>query len=148
MRDAVYAEERRLCAEVIDKTGLFASWTWERNANAGPYCSLDICLGNASTVDGLILILGDELTDVTRQEYEVARGRHIPRFVLIDQRKAQNEAAEAFIQTVRAEPGVTKSFENLVELETYVLEAIREMNSRNWRSHAHAVWERRHGAAA
>jgi hypothetical protein len=142
MRGGTYVEERLLCAEVIDRTGLFQSWTWERNTKAGPYCALDICLGHAATVDGLILIVGDELTDTTRQEYEVARARGVRTFVLIDQRETQTEETREFIAQVRAE-AVTQSFENLAELEAHVIGAIREMNSLNWRRQAFADWQRR-----
>jgi len=148
MRNGVYVAERRLCARAIDKTGLFRSWIWENDANAGPYCSEAVCLRHAATVDGLILIVGDELTEITRKEYAAAHGRGAPTFVFVDQRETQNEQVRAFIQSVRDSPAVTKSFANLAELEAAVLAAIGEMNSLSWRSQAHAAHQRRRGEAA
>jgi hypothetical protein len=148
MRNGVYVFERRLCAQAIDKTGLFRSWTWETDANAGPYCSEAVCLRHAATVDGLILILGDELTGITQKEYAAAHGRGAPTFVFVDQRETPNEEVKAFIQSVRDSPAVTKSFANLAELEASVLAAIGEMTSLSWRRQAHAAHQRRQGEAA
>jgi len=52
MRNGVYVVERRLCAQAIDKTGLFRLGPGRRDANAGPYCSEAVCLRHAATVDG------------------------------------------------------------------------------------------------
>ena len=148
MRGGVYVVERARCAETVDRTGLVRAWYWERDANAGPYCSLELCLRRAASVDGLILILGDELTDTTRQEYEVARGRSIPTFVFIDQRETQNDDAKTFVESVRNHHSVTKNFGNIVELETHVLSALRDFNSRSWRTQVNATWASSRGKAA
>ncbi len=148
MRSGTYVVERQRCAETVDRTGLVRAWYWERDANAGPYCSLELCLKRAATVDGLILILGDELTATTRQEYEVARGRSIPTFVFIDQRETQNDDAKSFVESVRNHHSVTKNFENLVELEAHVFSALREFNARSWRTQVNATWASGRGRAA
>jgi hypothetical protein len=68
MRGGVFTIERQGCAEALEGTGMARAWYWERDADAGPYSDLHICLGHAATADGLVLLLGDELTDTTRQE--------------------------------------------------------------------------------
>jgi hypothetical protein len=144
MAGGVYVIERRRCAETVDGTGMARAWYWERDANAGPYCSNEICLQRAAHADGLILILGKELTNITRQEYEVALRRHVPTFVFIDERQAQNAQARAFVATAR-EHSVTKNFANEDELRTHVLSALREFVSRSWRTNTHETWARRRG---
>lgn len=144
MSGGVYVIERRRCAETVDGTGMARAWYWERDANAGPYCSAEVCLRRAAHADGLILILGDELTNITRQEYEVALRRRVPTFVFIDQRQRQNDDARAFIEAAR-EHSVTRNFANAEELRTHVLAALSEFASRSWRRDVHAVWARRQG---
>ena len=48
-------------------------WAWERNARAGAYCSVAICVGQARTCDLLVLILGSDLSEITEQEYRQRR---------------------------------------------------------------------------
>jgi len=147
MAGGVYVTERRRCAETIDGTGMAGAWYWERDANAGPYCSVEVCLRQAAHADGLILILGDQLTDTTRQEYEVARGRGLPTFVFVDQRQTQNAEAQAFVTAARGH-SVTKNFANEDELRTHVLAALAEFVTRSWRQNSHEYWQRHRGGAA
>ncbi len=146
MAGGVYVVERSGCAAAVEGTGIARAWYWERDANAGPYCSERICLGHAATADGLILILGQELTRITRQEFEVARARGVATFVLLDQRETPNADASEFVASVRAH-SVTKSFGNLSELETHVIDALRQFAVQSWRRATHRAWERSGGAA-
>jgi hypothetical protein len=148
MAGGVYVAERSGCADTVDGTGVARAWYWERDANAGPYCSEDVCLGHAATADGLILIVGDEITPITMREYEVAQARGIAIFVFVDQRQVQTADTQTFIRSVRHD-SVTKNFGNLSELQTHVLNALSEFISRSWRRTTHATWERsRPGRAA
>lgn len=126
MRGEVLAVERVAAAEAVERIPDFASaWYWERDADAGPYCAEGICLGHAATSDGLVLILGDELTPITRKEYELAYERGVPTYLLIDQRVAQNAAAQLFIDERQQSSGTTtKGFANVSELQTHIIEAL------------------------
>jgi hypothetical protein len=148
MRGGVYVAERRGCAHVVDGTGVARAWYWERDAKAGPYCSENVCLAKAATADGLILILGDELTSITRQEFEVAHSRGVATFVFIDERQKQDACAQAFIESVHARHCVTKNFANAAELETHVSEAVRTFQVQSWRRATHATWKRGRKAAS
>lgn len=141
MAGGVYVVERQDCARAVESTGIAKAWYWERDAHAGPYCSEAVCLGNAATSDGLILILGDQLTTMTRQEFEIARARGVVAFVFIDQRQVQDEDAKAFVQSVQRN-SVTKGFANLAELETHVIHALRRFAVDSWRNTSHARSER------
>ena len=142
MSGGVYVAERKSCADTVDGTRLARAWYWERDANAGPYCSEEVCLQNAARSDGLILILGDELTRMTRLEYEVARRRHLATFVFVDKRQTQDEDAREFIRAIRDRGyPVTKNFQNESELETHVIDALMEFFSKAGRSHTYRSWE-------
>jgi len=146
MAGGAYITERKGCAETVDATGLARAWYWERDAAAGPYCSEEVCLQNAARSDGLILILGDELTRMTRLEYEVARSRHVATFVFIDKRHTQDSEAHAFIAAIREQGGpVTKNFINESELATHVIDGLAEFFSKAARSHNYRSWERSRG---
>lgn len=141
MAGSVYVVERRSCADAVDGTGMARAWYWERDASAGPYCSEGICLHHAATADGLILILGDELTPITRREYEVARAREVPTFVFVDQRQTRSPDATRFLNDVRTD-SVTKNFENVAELQTHAVDALRSFMVYGWRHTSYSRWER------
>jgi hypothetical protein len=64
------SDERAAAIEAIDEFPLTRAWAWERDAHAGPYSSERECVAQAGTSDGLVLIVDDELTPVTRKEFE------------------------------------------------------------------------------
>lgn len=126
MRGNVFASERVAAAACIDATAIARAWYWERDADAGPYSSEEVCLGQAATSDGLVLLLGETLTEITRKEYVVARDRHVPCYVFVDQRVAQDAETKNFIDEVRnVDHAITKSFANVSELEGHITSALR-----------------------
>jgi len=144
MAGGVYVVERASCAEAVDGTGIARAWYWERDAYAGPYCTEAICLGQAATADGLILILGDELTPITRREYEIARAKGVATFVFVDQRLAQDGDAQAFVASVRRD-SVTKNFANVSELQSHVVDALRTFAVQSWRRTTYGTWQQQSG---
>jgi hypothetical protein len=73
MRTGRLRRERLAVASVVDKHPDAEPWLWERNARAGRYSSFEVCVGTARTSDILLLILADELTDVTEAEWRAAK---------------------------------------------------------------------------
>jgi hypothetical protein len=140
MSGGVYLGERKSCVGAVEGTGMAKAWFWERDANAGPFCSESVCLGHAATADGLILILGDELTPITRREFEVATERGIATFVFIDERETQNADALAFVRALQKRV-VTKNFHNIAELETHVVAALHHFAVQSWRRTTHSTWQ-------
>ncbi len=139
MAGGVYVLERKHCAKSIDGSGFARAWFWERDAQAGPYSSEQVCLQQAATSDGLILILGDDLTPITGKEFDVAHRRKIPTFVFADERQPRNAETEAFFRSVQGH-SVTKNFENVAELETHVTGALLQFAARSWRRTSHQAW--------
>src|SRR5438876_10064041 len=74
MAGGAFKNERPAAARAIESLPEFRAWYWERDARAGPYSSRDLCTKTARTSDGLVLILGDELTPITRDEFVAAYG--------------------------------------------------------------------------
>jgi hypothetical protein len=128
MRGSAFVAERVAVAEAIDATAFARAWYWERDAFAGPYCSEEVCVATAATADGLVLLLGEELTEITRAEFEVARRRFVPVYIFVDERKEQNAEVESFIADVRSSgetKAITKRFANISELKGHVTDALR-----------------------
>ena len=73
MRTGELTKARRATAAAISETGFHNPWWWEKNGIAGQTCAEAICLGNARTSDYLILILGSQITDITRAEFLAAK---------------------------------------------------------------------------
>lgn len=125
MRDGAFATERVAAAEAIESTGLAEAWYWERDAAAGPYCSTEICIGRAKTSDGIVLLLGETLTDITAREYRAAKRGGALCIVLVAQGVARDASAQAFLARER-NPGVTVNFGSMEEVRTRVVNAIHE----------------------
>lgn len=128
MRGGVLTVERvRAAAAVETLPKLAHAWYWERDAHAGPYCSEEICLGHAATADGLILILADDLTPITRREFEIAYDQGVPVYLFLDQRAIPDADAQEFIseQQQNARRVTTKGFNTVGELETHIQDALQ-----------------------
>lgn len=129
MNGNVLQQERLTVVAAVESTTFAEAWYWERDATAGPVCAEAVCLGHAQSSDALILLLGEDLTPITRREYEVARGFGVPCIVMLVRDSPRSEEAEAFVNTVR-QHSVTTSFANLSELSTQVADALRELITR------------------
>ncbi len=129
MRGGLLDAERFAAAQAVDALEFAHAWYWERDANAGPYSSEAICLGHARTSDGLILIIADEITPITRKEYNAAKRACAPRYIFLKQGVTRSDAANRFIARERHH-AVTVNFQNASELQSRILDSVR----------AYAVW--------
>lgn len=123
MQGSVLARERGAAIAAIDGLGFARRWAWELDAYAGPYCSEGVCIGHARTCDGLVLILGDTLTRVTELEYRAAKGNGAPCYILCKERANRDSRANSFLSAER-EHAITKSFRNLPELKSHVVNSL------------------------
>jgi hypothetical protein len=132
------SDERLAAAEAVESMGIGVAWYWERDARAGPYSSESVCIGYARTSDCLVLILADELTDITYKEYVAAYQAGVPCIILLKQGVKRNKGVCEFIARERQHT-VYRNFKNLSELRTevtgairrYVIQASRKENLRN-----------------
>lgn len=125
--------ERKTVVQAIEEGGVARAWLWERDAAAGPYSSVEVCIRHAETSDGLFLILANELTDITRREYLAAKKAGAPTFILL--RDGMNRPADMlqFITDERNE-AVTVAFRNHKELRAKVRQAIDVYSASAWRA--------------
>jgi hypothetical protein len=124
MRDDVLAAERRVTADTINDSPIHHAWYWEGSAPPGAYHSEAECIGYAESSDGLVLLLGSELTRVTRAEYEAARRNGADRFIFIRQTDVLEAATHTFVEGEQKRKTVTRKFANLSELRTSITEAL------------------------
>jgi hypothetical protein len=124
MRDGVLDRERRTAADTINDSPIHHAWCWEDNAPAGAYHSERECTGYAASSDGLLLLLGSELTRVTRAEYETARRNGADRYIFIRQSDVLDAETETFVEHEQKNRTVTRNFANLSELRTNLTNAL------------------------
>ncbi len=126
--------ERRAAAEAIEEYPPWRAWTWEDSAAAGPYCSESECVRQAGTSDGLVLILEDEITPVTRSELKAAQDAGVPIFVMLKTGVTRDTELERLIKRIRGEGNTTVNFSSPGELKTRVASALRTLALRTWRA--------------
>jgi hypothetical protein len=117
------AAERLAAAEAVDNISFAEAWYWERDHTATPVCAESICLGHARTSDALLLLLGQDLTYMTRKEFEAARKAKVPCMVFLASGVARNRDATRFANSVRKH-SVTAKFASRSELKTQVTDAL------------------------
>lgn len=132
------AEQREAAVEAVEGGRLgpdFWAWHWERDADAGPYSSLDVCLRMARSSDFLVLIVGSEITPTTLAEYEHARDAGVHCCIFTLQGVDRDAQVQAFIDRER-ERAVTKSFRSSAELATGIVVAIQQARNQALRRQA------------
>jgi hypothetical protein len=83
MNRSVLKEERVVARRAIEATEVSRCWNWEQYATAGSFPPMDLCLDEVRRSDLLVLVLGRDLTNNTRQEYNLATKLGIPRIVFV-----------------------------------------------------------------
>jgi hypothetical protein len=126
MSDGSLADERRAAANTINDSPFHHAWCWEDNAPAGALHSEDECVGHARTSDGLVLLLADELTRVTRAEYVAARENGANRYIFMREGASRTDETQQVIKTERERTTITRSFANISELKTGLTKALME----------------------
>lgn len=126
--------ERLAAIEAIEELPLARPWAWERSVDAGPYCSERECVAQAGTSDGLVLIVEDEITSITRSELKAARDAGAPIFLMLKVGVARDAELDRFIKRVREQANTTANFSSPGELKTRVAKALRTWAIRSWRS--------------
>ncbi len=132
MRRDVLSEERVVARRAIEATEVSRCWSWEQYGMAGSFPPMDLCLDEVRRSDALVLILGRELTDNTRAEYELAEALGIPRIVFVKEGRMLKSASE-FLKRI----GATVTYENFQstgELEALVRRSLLMNMARAFRA--------------
>lgn len=125
MRGGVLSNERTEAAAAIESIQNARAWYWERDAQAGPYSSVDVCVRHARTSDLFVLLLGRDLTPVTRQEFEAANEGGAACFIFLKAGVPRTEEVRTFVEEARGH-AITVGFQNLSELRTRITRALLE----------------------
>jgi tetratricopeptide (TPR) repeat protein len=145
MNGGALKAERRAAVEAIEEFPLANPWAWEDSAEAGPYYSERECVAQAGTSDGLVLILEDEITPITRSELKAAQTAGVPIFVMLKTGVKRDAEVERLVKRIRGEGHTTVNFSSPGELKTRVAKAFRTLALRWWREQMH---QRREAAGA
>jgi tetratricopeptide (TPR) repeat protein len=140
--------ERLAAIEAVEEFPLTRPWAWELSADAGPYCSERECVVQAGTSDGLVLIVEDEITPITRNELTAARDAGAPIFLMLKVGVTRNAELERFIKRVREHANTSANFSSQGELKTRVAKALRTWAIRSGRSQMLYLRERAKGRGA
>ncbi|MDQ6927674.1 MAG: tetratricopeptide repeat protein [Actinomycetota bacterium] len=124
MRNGSLAAERNAVAAVVDDHPDAEGMAWERNANAGPYSSVGVCTGHASTADVLFLVVSDDLTDVTEAEWRAAQKGGAACAMFTKTGVSRSSRLQTFIKIERSN-GIDVPFEGLPSLQQAMSDALR-----------------------
>jgi hypothetical protein len=133
MRTGGLTVQRRVAAEAVERTAFARAWYWERDVAAGPYFAEEVCVGQARGSDGLILILGSRLTEMTEKEFRAAQANGVPCFIFINQNVRQDARTREFIKAEQSGANTTAKFRTRSELQTQITKAIYTFAVRGWR---------------
>lgn len=117
------AAERKAAAKAVESLGGASAWYWERDARGGPRSAAKFCEAQAGSSDALILILEDELTPITKREYQAAKRNGLWRCILVREGSVLTTRAQAFLDR-EARSSIYKSFRNLRELHSHVINSL------------------------
>ncbi len=124
MRSGRLSEARQAVADAIEESGFHDAWYWERDGHAGPFSSGPVCVGHAETSDYLILVLGETLTEITRDEYYAAKAAAAAVIIFVPVDCERDEEAERFFRTEAATVTYGK-FRSAADLRSRVLNALQ-----------------------
>lgn len=124
MRSGRLGEARIAVAQAIEESGFHHAWYWERDGHAGPFSSRRTCIGHARTSDYLILVLGETLTEITRDEYYAAKEEAATVIIFVPQDCERDEEADAFLQA-EAMTVTFGKYVSLADLQGRVLKALQ-----------------------
>ncbi|MCW2961851.1 MAG: hypothetical protein JWM90_2238 [Thermoleophilia bacterium] len=133
MRGLVLDDERKRAVSTVSGLTGFRPWSWEQDATAGPYCSEGMCIGNARASDALVLILSEELTPVTRKEYEAAIRNQVQCFIFLKHGCSLTEGARNFVEAQQRSDTTTEVFKSLDDLEARITRALLVAAAKGWR---------------
>ena len=132
MRRNVLQSERIIARKAIEDTEVWACWHWEEYATSGSFPPMDLCLDEVKRSDALVLVLGRDLTENTRQEYEMAASLPIRRYVFVKSGGLLPHTRQ-FLRDIQSE--VTyQPFQNVGELETMLKKSLQNDLIRGYRA--------------
>jgi hypothetical protein len=142
MAGGVLLDERLAAVKAVESNEILRAWYWERDAAAGPYCAETTCVGYAGASDVLVLILAEEISPITRREYEAARRSGIPCLVFVKTNVEHDDETREFISEIQ-QHSITGKFANLSELRTQITNALTVIVGRLYRSGIRRMREQR-----
>lgn len=130
--DGSLARERQAVRDSVRRFPHLRPWLWEEHAVPGPANYEQECTRVASTSDQLVLIVGHDLSALTRAEYEAAERGGAGRYVMVRDGHQQHPELTAFLEHQR---GIvpTRRFANLAELDTHLSRALNDATVRDVR---------------
>lgn len=146
MAEGALTSEREAAIAAVEEFRPARAWAWEKDAPAGSFYSEEECVERARTSDALVLIVEDELTPVTRKEFEAAEKGTATVIVLARRGVRRNPELTRFINKLRGRT-ITKEFSDLNELKAEVDLALWEWFVRGGRTLGLQVQEQRRASA-
>lgn len=130
--DGSLARERQAARDSVRRFPHMRPWLWEENAMPGLTNYEQECTRMAGTSDQLVLIVGQDLSALTRAEYEAAERGGAGRYVMVrDGHQQHPELIEFLGRQVGLVP--TRRFANLAELDTHLHRALNDATVRDVR---------------
>lgn len=109
------------------------TWHWERDGYVTEEGYLTVCMHHVHSSDGLVLILGKDLSPNVMAEYAAARAASRPCYVMVKDGCHQDDNLQRFL--IQEQRHVTiRRFKNLSELKSHVIDTISSDMAQSWPS--------------
>lgn len=131
-KDALQAERNAAVQAARCYPGIIRPWHWEICGYAAPYPPMKICLEAVRNSDILILLLGYDLTDNTREEHRTAVRLKIPDFIFVKQGRLKKETRGYL--ALHQNRATYMVFKSISELKTMVAKSLSEEIRRGYRN--------------
>lgn len=124
--------ERLAVISALEGTSMARAWHWERDGYAVDERYLDVCTRHIHSSDGLVLILGKDLSPSVMAEYVAARSASRPCYAMVKDGCRQDDRLRRFLD--QEHPYVIiRRFKNLSELKSHVIDTISSDIAHSWR---------------
>lgn len=124
--------ERLAVVSALEDTSIARAWHWERDGYSTDEGYLTVCSRHVHLSDGLVLILGRDLSPNVMAEYVAARAASRPCYAMVKDRCQQADRLQRFLD--QEQPYITiRRFRNVSELRSHVIDTISSEVAHTWR---------------
>ncbi|MGI8406239.1 MAG: hypothetical protein ACR2OE_16020 [Thermomicrobiales bacterium] len=124
--------ERLAVISALEDTSMARAWHWERDGYTADEGYLSLCSRHVHSSDGLVLILGKDLSPNVMAEYIVARTALRPCYAMVKDGCRQDDQLQRFLEKEQ-QYLIIRRFKNLSELKSHVIDTISSDIAHSWR---------------
>lgn len=122
--DGSLDKERRVARDTIRRFPHLRPWLWEEDSVPGPLPYEQHCLAVAGGSAELVLILGEDVSAMTRLEFDAAKDGEVRTYILVREGHEPDPAVVSFLDAESRRTAIRR-FANVAEMESHLFQALR-----------------------